>query len=108
MENERKKSKWYQVGAIKVSKAGKKYITLNAEYSKEGPKVDGLKNLVKSLTALIENPDPKATVNFQLEKPEEKLDRMLNGGYITQDQYEFRKSKIPEYVLYELSFPVEQ
>lgn len=75
------KKKWKQVGSIRQNDKGRKYIKLDD--------VSGLKD----------------GVALQMEKPEDKLQRLHELGHLTEEQLEYRLSKVPEWLLYELVLP---
>ena len=71
--------KWRQVGSIRMSQKEKLYIKIDdASQIKDG---DAL----------------------QIEKPEDKLRRLHELGYITDEQLEDRIAKLPEWLKYEIS-----
>lgn len=77
------KKQWKNVGSIRESKKGKLYIMLDD---------------VSTLTDGIA---------LQIEKPEVKLRRLHELGYLTDDQLEERLEKVPKFIKYEISQPPE-
>ena len=100
--------KYLQVGAIKVTKAKDKlYINLNQTTNKTGTYVsDNLVSLYEALGNFIENPD-KNGLSLQIEKPQDKVNRLCELGYIEESDLEKRLDSIPDYIKYEISFVQE-
>ena len=71
--------KWKQVGSIRMSQKGSLYIKIED-------------------ASTIADGDA-----LQIEKPEDKLRRLHELGYITDEQLEDRISKLPDWLKYEIS-----
>ena len=91
---------WTQVGSIRKSEKGKLYIKFHA--NKEGDSYSS-KNL-KELASAIENAGQKG-LSLQIEKPQDKIMRLAELGYIEEDKVEARLEQIPDYIRYEISLP---
>ena len=100
-------AKFLQVGSIRMSKANKLYINLNQTPDKTGNYVsDNLKELQRALNAFIADPQ-KGGVSLQIEKPQDKIKKLADLGYIEEDQVEKRLASIPDYIKYEIAFVKE-
>lgn len=98
---------WKQVGSIRMSKdkedgtPGKLYINLHGSKTKDG-RVDnsGLDDLISALK------DPgHYGISLQIEKPEAKIRRLAELGYLEEDKIEQRLNNIPDWLKYEISLP---
>jgi hypothetical protein len=85
----KKKGKWLSVGTFSVKK------------QKEGqdPKKKEYSFLVKNDVIL------KAGTYLSVQDPREQVKFFFEKGYITQEQYNERISKIPDFVKFEFSLP---
>lgn len=82
------KSTFVKLGAIIEKKDGGAYIKLDG--GKEGilPEIEV---------------DGKRVTGFQLEDPTAKFERMVNAGKMSEEEAEEKASKIPSYVLFEIT-----
>jgi energy-coupling factor transporter ATP-binding protein EcfA2 len=82
------KSTFLKLGAIIEKKDGGAYIKLDG--GKEGilPEIEI---------------DGKRVTGFQLEDPTVKFERMVNAGKMSEEEAEEKASKVPSYVLFEIT-----
>lgn len=76
-------AKWKKIGSLRKSKKGGLYIKLDESIS-----------LQKDTSLTLQN-------------PRESVDRLVSSGKITAQEGETRKSKIPDYIRYEV-FLIEE
>ena len=76
--------KWKEIGSIRMSQKGKLYIKLDD--------VEGLEN----------------GIALQINKPEDKIRRLHELGYIKDEDLEKRLEQIPEWLKYEITMPPKQ
>ena len=97
-------AQFLQVGTIRMSQAGKLYIKFHATQDKSGTYT--AKNLRKLADAL-EGANEKEGVALQIEKPQDKINRMHGLGFIDDDKLEGRLASIPDYIKYEVTLVVD-
>lgn len=100
MANE-SKSDWTQVGTIRKSKKGSLYMKLDNKIEN----LSKLKNAIESEIQSIVNGEESKGISLQIQKPSDKLDRLLDLGYIDQTEYDRRLGSIPEYIRQEVTLP---
>lgn len=76
--------KWTEIGSIRMSQKGKLYIKLDS--------VEGLED----------------GVALQIEKPEDKIKRLHELGYIKDEDLEKRLEQIPSWLKYQIVLPPKQ
>jgi len=96
-----KKKPWKQVGTIRQSEEGKLYIKLHGSNNKEG-KFD--KSGLSDLIAALDSADDKG-IALQIEKPQDKINRLCSLGFIEEGDLERRLNAVPAYIKYEISLP---
>lgn len=91
-------NRWLTFGKILKSKKGTLYIQVEKglKITIEGELYNGQK---------IEKRLLEGGESIQLEKPQDEIDRMVENEIMTQEEGEFRKGKIPEFVRYTLKVP---
>lgn len=92
---------WTQVGTIRKSDEGRLYIKFHANKEKGGNY--SAKNL-KELADAIASSGQKG-LSLQIEKPQDKIMRLAELGFIDEDKIESRLEQIPDYIKYEISLP---
>ena len=97
-------AQFLQVGTIRKSQAGKLYIKFHAVQEKDGKY--SAKNL-RNLADALEKADEKDGIALQIEKPQDKIMRLAELGYIDEDKVEARLASIPDYIKYEITHVVD-
>lgn len=93
------KKEWTQVGTIRQAESGKLYIKFHGQNDKNG------NFSTKCLSVLAEALEKagKKGLALQIEKPQDKIYRLNELGYIDDDQVEARIDAIPDYIRYEVT-----
>lgn len=91
---------WTQVGTIRMGDKGL-YIKFHSNKGKDGKYSSA--NLGE-LADAIQSAGEKG-LSLQIEKPQDKIRRLAELGYIEEDDLERRLESIPEYIKYEISLP---
>ena len=91
---------WTQVGTIRKGDKGL-YIKFHANQEKGGGY--SAKNLTELANAL--KGAGQKGLSLQIEKPQDKIMRLAELGYIDEDKIEARLEQIPDYIKYEISLP---
>ena len=92
---------WTQVGTIRKSDEGKLYIKFHANKEKGGNYSS--RNL-NELAKALEGAGQKG-LSLQIEKPQDKIMRLAELGFIEEADVEKRLESIPDYIRYEISLP---
>ena len=91
---------WTQVGSIRKSEKGKLYIKFHANKEGDSYSAKNLKELSKAIGAAGQK-----GLSLQIEKPQDKILRLAELGYIEESDIEKRLEQIPEYIKYEITLP---
>lgn len=94
---------WTQVGTIRKGDKGL-YIKFHSNKTKDGKYSSA--NL-KELAEAVANAGEKG-LSLQIEKPQDKIRRLAELGYIEDEDLESRLESIPEYIKYEISLPPQK
>lgn len=95
------KAKWLKIGAVirkkELGKDGEPqyYLSISSGKSKDG-RMDFDEIVLRSGDKL------------QLQKPIEELDRLVELGFIDEDERDRRAEKIPDFVLYHVVLPPQK
>lgn len=92
---------WTQVGTIRKGDKGL-YIKFHANKDQKSGKYS-TKNL-SELAEALESAGQKG-LSLQIEKPEDKINRLCELGYIDEADLESRLEQVPDYIKYEISLP---
>ena len=95
------KKAWLEVGSIRQAESGKLYIKFHGQNNKEG-KFDSscLKDLAEAISGA-----GKDGIALQIEKPQDKIHRLNDLGFIDDDKVEGRLDSIPSWLKYSISLP---
>jgi len=95
------KQKWTQVGSVRKGQSGNLYIKIDPNLAQ----LTELKDAVDNQINILKDGGETKGINLQLEKPQVKLHRLLELGFIDDAEFQKRLERVPEYIRQEVTLP---